>query len=303
MRKILFVLTAIVLVSCGEKGSDNLKLETFDEKLSFSLGSIRARDLMDMTEFDVEKLDKDQLLIGFRNGYASTTQPDCRDEMNGLFGPEGRDFNEAFVTEGSNCIGQILSAELSSMIRSVDKTEQIDTMLLFKGFSEGLFGTDTTFLSVADQKAIDKEFGEGLKAKMDNEMQQQYAKNKSEGESFLASNTTKSGVITTVSGLQYEIIKKGSGPKAGVADNVKCHYHGTLVDGSVFESTVDRDPIGFNVSGVIKGWTEGLQLMSKGAKYKFYIPQELAYGASPRPGGPIQPYSTLMFEIELVEIN
>jgi FKBP-type peptidyl-prolyl cis-trans isomerase FklB len=189
-------------------------------------------------------------------------------------------------------------------LRGVEKIEQIDTTLLFKGFSEGLIGADTTYLSSEDQKLVNREFEEGLRAKMTAQIEQEYGSNKSAGELFLASNTTKPGVITTESGLQYEVIEQGSGAKAGVRDNVECHYHGTLLDGTVFDSSVDRKKTNeFNVSGVIRGWTEVLQLMNVGSKYRVYVPQELAYGANPRPGGPIQPYSTLIFYIELIAIK
>ena len=304
MKNILFVLSAAVLVSCGEKNADEVKLETFDQKIAFSLGSLRAKDLMSTKEVDVSKLEKEQLMDGFRNGYVAAAQPECGKTIEGLLGADGKEFNETFVTEASNCIGQFVSFDLYSLLLSVDKNEEIDTTLLFRGFYEGLFGTDTLSLSSDEQKDINKEFGEGIQAKMDAKMQQQYGANLSIGETFLAANTTKPGVITTASGLQYEVLEKGSGAKPGPADNVVCHYHGTLIDGTVFESTVESGapPIEFNVQGVIRGWTEGLQLMSKGAKYKFYIPQELAYGATPRPG-PIQPYAALIFEIELVDIK
>ena len=126
---------------------------------------------------------------------------------------------------------------------------------------------------------------------------------KTEGEKFLAENKTKDGVMITESGLQYMIINEGTGEKPTADDTVKVHYHGTLTDGTVFDSSVDRgEPTEFGVSQVIKGWTEGLQLMSEGAKYKFFIPQELAYGANPRPGGAIKPFAPLVFEVELLEI-
>ncbi len=124
-----------------------------------------------------------------------------------------------------------------------------------------------------------------------------------EGKEFLNENGKRKGVITTESGLQYEIINNGSGPKPIATDNVKTHYHGTLIDGTVFDSSVDRDePISFDVNGVIAGWTEALQLMPVGSKWKLYIPYNLAYGE--RGAGPkIGPYSTLIFEVELLEIN
>ncbi|QQY82319.1 FKBP-type peptidyl-prolyl cis-trans isomerase [Tamlana sp. s12] len=123
------------------------------------------------------------------------------------------------------------------------------------------------------------------------------------GTTFLKTNKTKEGVYTTASGLQYKILKEGTGAKPTKDSKVKVHYHGTLIDGTVFDSSVNRgEPIEFEVSQVIKGWTEGLQLMPEGSKYIFYIPHDLAYGANPRPGGAIKPYETLIFEVELLEI-
>ena len=125
-----------------------------------------------------------------------------------------------------------------------------------------------------------------------------------EGEEFLAENAKKEGVITTESGLQYIIMKEGTGKKPTETSNVTVHYHGTTPDGTVFDSSVERgEPATFNLNQVIKGWTEGVALMKEGAKYKFFIPQELAYGANPRPGGPIKPYMPLIFEVELISIQ
>ena len=124
-----------------------------------------------------------------------------------------------------------------------------------------------------------------------------------EGRKFLEENSKKEGVITLASGLQYEVITNGSGDKPKLEDNVTTHYHGTLIDGTVFDSSVDRgEPASFPVGGVIKGWTEALQLMSVGSKWKLYVPYDLAYGE--RGSGPqIGPYSTLIFEVELLSIN
>ena len=122
------------------------------------------------------------------------------------------------------------------------------------------------------------------------------------GAEFLAENAKRDGVMTTESGLQYEVIEKAEGAQPKVSDVVSVHYQGTLVDGSVFDSSIERgEPVEFPVGGVIPGWVEGLQLMSVGEKYKFYIPSELAYGAqSPTPAIPAN--STLVFEVELLNI-
>ena len=128
------------------------------------------------------------------------------------------------------------------------------------------------------------------------------AKSKEEGEKFLAENKMKEGVITTESGLQYQVITEGTGVKPTAEDRVKVHYTGTLLDGTKFDSSVDRgEPAEFGVSQVIKGWTEGLQIMPAGSKYIFWIPSELAYGERGA-GQDIKPNSVLKFEVELLEV-
>lgn len=130
-----------------------------------------------------------------------------------------------------------------------------------------------------------------------------FAKFKEEGETFLAENFKKEGVHTTISGLQYEVLEEGNGEKPQPSSQVTVHYHGTLIDGTVFDSSVQRgQPATFGVNQVIPGWTEALQLMNKGAKYRLYIPQNLGYGANPHPGGAIKPYMALIFDVELLEI-
>lgn len=131
-----------------------------------------------------------------------------------------------------------------------------------------------------------------------------FAQNKEVGEAFLHENKTKTGIHTTDSGLQYEVITEGSGAKPAATNTVSVHYHGSLIDGTVFDSSIERgQPATFGVHQVIPGWTEALQLMPLGSKYRLYIPQELAYGAHPHPGGPIKPYSALIFDVELLEIS
>ena len=126
---------------------------------------------------------------------------------------------------------------------------------------------------------------------------------KEEGMKFLEENKSKEGVQTTESGLQYIVLKEGSGESPTSTSRVKVHYHGTLLDGTVFDSSVEKgEPSMFYANQVIRGWTEGLQLMKVGSKFKFFIPQELAYGASPRQGGKIRPFDALIFEVELLEI-
>lgn len=127
--------------------------------------------------------------------------------------------------------------------------------------------------------------------------------NREKGEAFLAANAKKEGVVVTASGLQYEVLKKGRGDSPKATSTVKVHYTGTTINGEVFDSSVERnEPISFPLSAVIPGWTEGVQLMKVGAKYRFYIPQELAYGQN-SPTALIPPYSVLIFEVQLLEIE
>ena len=143
-------------------------------------------------------------------------------------------------------------------------------------------------------------------AKRQKEQEEMYGGLKAEGEKFLDENKTKEGVKVTASGLQYIVIKEGKGKQPTAASNVTVHYHGTTLDGTVFDSSVERgEPVTFPLNQVIPGWTEGVALMKEGAKYKFFIPQELAYGANAPQGGqgPIKPFMPLIFEVELIKVN
>jgi len=134
-------------------------------------------------------------------------------------------------------------------------------------------------------------------------MMKEFGDVKKEGEDFLQENKTKEGVVTLPSGLQYKILQAGTGAVPKFTDVVLAHYHGTLIDGTVFDSSVERgEPLEINVNGVIKGWQEALQLMPVGSKWILYVPQELAYGEVYRQGSPIPPYSALIFDIELLDI-
>ena len=125
---------------------------------------------------------------------------------------------------------------------------------------------------------------------------------KAEGENFLAENAKKEGVVTLPSGLQYQVLKEGNGKSPKATDQVKCHYKGTLINGKIFDSSYRRnEPATFPLNGVIAGWTEGLQLMKEGAKYRFFIPFNLAYGTRGA-GQDIPPYAALIFDVELIEV-
>ena len=157
-------------------------------------------------------------------------------------------------------------------------------------------------VSHRDAQQIVQEYFAKKEAAMNAERAEKGQAAKEEGEKYLAENAKKEGVITTASGLQYQVLKEGNGKKPTAKDSVKCHYEGFLIDGTVFDSSVQRgEPAVFGLQQVIAGWTEGLQLMSEGGKYRFFIPYRLAYGEGGA-GAMIPPFATLIFDVELIEV-
>ena len=195
----------------------------------------------------------------------------------------------------SYLIGQNIATTILKDISEANKE------MLIQGLSDKLYNREA-LCSDPGNTTLSGYFQEKnrIKAK---EAEKQGLINKAKGELFMAENKKNENVITTASGLQYIILEQGNGPKPNASSKVKVHYHGTIPTGEVFDSSVDRGaPITFGLNQVIKGWTEGVQLMPVGSKYRFFIPQELAYGANPQPGSIIKPYMPLVFEVELLEI-
>ncbi len=177
-----------------------------------------------------------------------------------------------------------------------------DPKLLERGLEDAL-GGGKTLLSEDEARATLTEFQNDMRKKQQEKMQQAGEANKKEGDAFLAANKSKEGVVTLPSGLQYKIISAGAGPKPTASDSVVCNYRGTLIDGKEFDSSYKRgQPATFPVGGVIKGWTEALQLMPVGSKWQLFVPSSLAYGERGS-GGDIGPNSTLIFEVELLSIQ
>lgn len=172
----------------------------------------------------------------------------------------------------------------------------IDPVILAKGMLDAKSGKNTL-----EEEGAQTYVMTYMQKRQADQMKKMYGKNVDEGEKFLAENKKRDGVQETASGLQFEVITMGTGQKPAPEEMVKVHYAGTLLDGTTFDSSVDRgEPVEFGVNQVIQGWQEGLQLMPVGSKFKFYIPYELAYGENGT--GPIPPYSTLVFEVELLDI-
>ncbi|MFA5683529.1 MAG: FKBP-type peptidyl-prolyl cis-trans isomerase [Lysobacteraceae bacterium] len=179
--------------------------------------------------------------------------------------------------------------------------DEIDMNIVIAAIHSAMAG-DQPKLSAEEAMAVQQEFAQKLQGKREAEMQALAVKNKEEGEAFLAQNKSAKGVRSTGSGLQYLVVTEGKGAKPASTDTVKVHYTGTLLDGTKFDSSVDRgEPAQFALNAVIPGWTEALQLMPVGSKYTLWIPSDLAYGDRGTPG-PIGPNATLKFDVELLEI-
>ena len=190
----------------------------------------------------------------------------------------------------SYCIGVNIGENLKNQFSDIDIKD------FMNGINDVLSDKSEPKISNAEaQKILQEYFSKQQELKSKKAIE--------EGENFLAENGKKKGVTTLESGLQYEVIAKGEGAKPTLNDQVTTHYHGTLIDGTVFDSSVERgQPATFPVSGVIKGWTEALQLMSVGSKWRLFVPYNLAYGERGA-GANIGPFTTLIFEVELISIN
>lgn len=195
----------------------------------------------------------------------------------------------------SYSIGMNLGANLRN--QEVDP----DLDLLFQGIRDAL--ANKTIIPETEARQTISTWQREARAKQEEKRQQQGEKNKTEGEKFLAENRSKPGVVTTASGLQYKVLQEGKGGSPKASDTVTVHYRGTLIDGTEFDSSYKRNqPSTFNVSGVIRGWTEALQMMKPGDKWQLFIPSELAYGARGK-GPQIGPNATLIFEVELLSFE
>jgi len=185
--------------------------------------------------------------------------------------------------------------------RMTNDLPTLDLNVFVQGLKDGFKG-DPALLTDAQIEATLKQFQDSQRQEQLQEFEQVAEKNKAAGDAFLANNKNKEGVVTLANGLQYKVVKAGSGAKPTAESTVKVHYSGSLIDGTVFDSSIERgEPVSFPVNGVIPGWTQALQLMQEGSKWNLYIPSDLAYG----PGGNrnIGPNETLLFEVESLEIQ
>ena len=223
-------------------------------------------------------------------------------------GPGGSTGTASLKTQ-IDSVSYTIGMQLGKQIKS-DTTVGVKADILQAGMNDALKG-EKTLLSDSQAQNVMMAFQMQMMAKQQQKMQEQHKTdsaagiaNNQAGEKFLAENKAKAGVVTLPDGLQYEVIKEGTGATPKATDQVSVLYKGMLLDGTVFDSSLDASkPAMFGVNQVIPGWTEALQKMKVGSKYKLYIPAKLAYGDNPPPGGKIKPGSLLVFEIELLDVK
>jgi FKBP-type peptidyl-prolyl cis-trans isomerase FkpA len=198
-------------------------------------------------------------------------------------------------------VGHLVAMDLGPSLASIK--DEVDMPLVYRTLA-GLLAGQPPVLDEATRNAIRAEFTTSVKQKIETQRAAQAGTNKAAGEKFLAENKTKKGVFTTPSGLQYMVLRQGSGARPKPTDRVRVNYHGTLLDGTVFDSSYERggQPVEFMLNQVIPGWTEGVSMMPVGAKYRFWVPSDLAYGEKGA-GAQIGPNSTLVFDVELLAIS
>jgi FKBP-type peptidyl-prolyl cis-trans isomerase len=204
------------------------------------------------------------------------------------------------LTTAKDKLSYSIGADVGKKLKS--QSIEVDPAIVERGLRDTLAGNKTALTDDEMRTAL-MDLQKQLREKQMAAVKELGEKNKKEGDSFLAANKAKEGVVALPSGLQYKILKAGEGPKPTASDTVVCNYRGTLIDGTEFDSSYKRgEPATFPVGGVIKGWTEALQLMPAGSKWQLFIPSELAYGERGA-GGNIAPNSTLIFEVELLSIQ
>ena len=280
------LMTAFVFTSCDNNKTKLPTLKNQLDSLNYAFGLANGNGIKqyylaaDSANADSLKIKIASLLKGLNDGLNAKV-----DEKH----PE--------LSELGKNIGSALKEQTKSGLMG-DSTLTVDIDIIKQGLINGLKGSKVQMKPEEAQMYLQTT----MQKIQEQKMERQFGANKTAGEKFLATNKSKAGVITTASGLQYEVIKKGNGPLPTDTSRVKVHYHGTLIDGTTFDSSIDRgEPAVFGVNQVIKGWTEALKLMPVGSKYKLYIPQELAYGGQDQ--GAIKPFSALIFDVELLSIE
>ena len=287
MKKLMFVaamaISATIFTGCGNS-TPKANLKSDVDTLSYVFGMARTQGLKEyLSQTGVDTTYMADFIKGLNEGANS-----------------GDDKKKAAYYAGIQIGQQIANQWVSGMNRELfgdDSTKTISLKNLMAGFVSGI--NNNGLMTVDSAQQVAQVMMQSIKAK---ELEKTYGSNKEAGEKFLAANKTKEGVKTLPSGVQYKVIKEGNGPIPADTSLVKVHYEGKTVEGKVFDSSYERgEPVNLRCNQTIKGWTDAMVHMPAGSVWEVYIPQDLAYGE--REQGDIKPFSTLIFKIELIEVN
>jgi FKBP-type peptidyl-prolyl cis-trans isomerase FkpA len=281
-------------VSESQEGSINAQLQ---DSMSYALGVLMTKDLGKPTFDTIYPVEFIQAMEDYFNNTSKIDMNAAGQQL------------QAASTAGSvdpsqlNELSYAFGTYMANYAVGAQDAEDIKSDVLIKSLKDALLEGNSDYTQ-EQSMAVFERYMAVKQEIMAKEAAAAGDVNRAAGEKFLAQNAKRDGVQVTESGLQYEVLVAGTGAKPSApTTRVKVHYEGTLINGEVFDSSIERgQPAEFGLNQVIKGWTEGVMLMEQGSKYKFYIPGDLAYGANPRPGGPIGPNETLIFEVELLEI-
>ena len=267
------------------------------DSISYLIGFEISKPIYSNPELKV--FDRAILYQGFEEETGTYNLVECQNNFQAFMASPGTIKDPDFAEKCALSLGRLSMENYEKNMKQLGVLDLFNRKMICKGFKDGL---SSNYAFRDDEKSVQMLFSQ-LDQVIAERQQAKYASIKQEGLDFLAKNRNKKGVQETASGIQYKILRKGKGSHPKATSRVKVHYKGSVISGEVFDSSYDRgEPAIFGLNQVIRGWTEGIQLMRPGSKFIFYIPQELAYGANPSPGSVIKPYSLLIFEVELLEI-
>ena len=305
LRGLVALFSAAALLFSTAYAQDKTVLSTERDKVSYMVGSDIGRSIAPVgPDLDLAAFER-AIRNAFDGGKPLLTPDEARSTGQALMArisarsgqtpPPGET-----PTVGKDKVGLLVGTDVGRSLTPIK--EEVDLAVVLQAVRTAL-AKGTPLMTDAESEAVRKAFSTRMNAQMEAKASAAQKKNQEDGERFLASNKANKGVVTTPSGLQYMILRPGSGPRPKTTDTVRVNYEGSLLDGTVFDSSYQRGtPAEFPLNQVIAGWTEGVSMMPVGAKYRFWVPGNLAYGAKGTPGGPIGPNATLAFDVELLSI-
>lgn len=298
------ILPFFMLMSCGDDAAADsaeadkgpVKLETFKDKISYTLGTMEAKKITESPNPGASKMDKKMLLVGFKEGYKTgvnlNPEDPCMKTIESLFGFQGTNYDSTYVIEGSKCYGSKIAGMFYKQLEEVFETQNINQELVFRGFEDALAGKDGA-LTDEEKIALVEEFSKQVSAKMEAKMQGTISNIAVAEAAQWEEIKAMDGIVELEGGVYIKTVKAGSGVFPTATDDVEASYIVSRLDGSVKQNSADfGGTFKTNLGSVVEGWTIGFQSMQKGGKYMLYVPAELAYREE-----------TLIFEIEVFDVG